>query len=519
MGLQARPSRFGRARRPSYAALLVPLVLRFRYVKLLLALTAGYRVESPPSEPQSQGLGREKVCQMIWKSACKVWAQLTGCATKSTTRGQSRRHHATRETVEVAPPETLEARLFPSALSIVIDYSYDTNNFFDTQEKRDLFQQAADIYAARIVDNLTAISPSGTNTWSAEFTDPATGETVQKPSLYVPTDTLIVFAGGRDLDDLTLGVGGPGGYSASGSGTWLATVNRRGQSGAALSRPNDFGPWGGSVTFDTSGTDWFFGTTIVGIGAGQADFLSVATHEMGHILGFGTSNAFDTFVNGDRFNGPKSTAAYDNGGNPPLASDDSHWANGTQDDGQETAMDPSIALGSRKLLTSLDWAALDDLGWTLTASTTSPSPAIVLSGSIPTFFRGGARRAFDPMATFNNPGALSLKGAQLQVSMLANVGKYDALTIGVGNGITKSGATLKFNGVSIGTYSNGLGKTPFKLTFNSKATDAAVQACLRNLQFYTTSSQAGTLDRILSVRMLNMNGQNSAPDTQVVHVV
>lgn len=464
------------------------------------------------------GAEKERV-KMIWKSASQIWLRLINAGTKSSVRGPAQRHLSNRDSAEVAPLEMLEERLLPAALTIVIDYSYDTNNFFDTQEKRDLFQLAANTYAARIVDNLTAITPSGSNTWAAEFTDPATGETVQKANLLVPTDTIVVFAGGRDLDDLTLGVGGPGGYTASGSGTWLATVNRRGQSNAALSRPTDFGPWGGSVSFDTTGTDWFFSTTTVGLGPDQADFLSVASHELGHILGFGTSNSFDNLVVNGRFTGPKAVAAYDYQGNPPLASDLSHWAEGTLDESQETAMDPSISLGTRKLLTDLDWAALDDLGWTLTTATSTPPPSFELSGTIPTFVRGGARLTVDPTATFNNPGAASLKGAQLQVSNLNNVGKYDAISIAVGNGITKSGASIKFNGVTIGTYSNGLGKTSFKLTFNSRATDAAVQACLRNLQFYTTSSKAGTLDRTLGVRILNLNGQNSAPETMVLHVV
>ncbi len=455
---------------------------------------------------------------LIWKSACAVLLQIMTLGTKRSTRTTARQHEIESGTVEIVPCEWLEVRSLPSALSIIIDYSHDTNNFFDTQAKRDLFQLAADTYAARIIDNLTAINPSGSNTWAAEFTDPATGNTVQTQNLNVPTDTIIVFAGGRDLSDDTLGVGGPGGYSAHGSATWLGTVDHRGQSGAVGNHPTDFGTWGGSVTFDTNGTSWFFGTTTAGLGSNQADFLSVATHELGHILGFGTSASFDTYVSGGTFTGPKADMEYDFVGTPLLAGDNSHWADGTTDDGHEAAMDPSISLGSRKLLTNLDWAALDDLGWTLTTSSTAPAPNISFPGSIPTFVRGGARITFDPTATFTNSGALSLKGAQLQVAVLSNLGKYDALTIGTGNGITKSGATIKFNGVSIGTYTNGSGNTPFKLTFNSRATDEAVQACLRNLQFYTTSKQAGTLDRTLSVRILNATGVNSAPATKLIHV-
>jgi hypothetical protein len=48
-----------------------------------------------------------------------------------------------------------------------------------------------------------------------------------------------------------------------------------------------------------------------------------------------------------------------------LAPDHSHWANGTNDNGRETAMDPSLASGTRKLLTQLDLAALTDIGWVI----------------------------------------------------------------------------------------------------------------------------------------------------------
>ena len=456
---------------------------------------------------------------MSWKTLIEFWSQISRCGAQPAQRMRAQRRLVTSESVAVAPCEVLEARSLPSALSIVIDYRFDTNNFFDTQEKKDLFQQVANLYAARITDNLGAITPSGRNTWQAVFTDPATGQSSTVSNLSVSSDTIIVFAGGRDLEGDTLGVGGPGGYSAQGSSSWLAIVDRRGQSGAAGSHPTDFGPWGGSITFDTVGTSWFFGSTTVGLDGDEADFVSVAMHELGHILGFGTSESFDNLVLNGKFTGPKSVAEYDLTGNPLLDSDNSHWANAVTDGGLETAMDPAIPLGKRKLFTNLDWAALDDLGWTLTSTNPAASPTLTFPGSIPTFVRGGARVVVDTSATFSNPGNLTLKGSQLQVSTIMNGGKYDAVTITTGNGITKSGATLKYNGVSIGTYSNGLGTLAFKITFSSKATNEAVEACLRNLQFYTTSQQAGTLDRTLSIRILNMNGQNSAPALKTVHVL
>lgn len=456
---------------------------------------------------------------MIWETACEWWSQIAGSRPETTDRTKLRRRGAEQETVLVVECEILELRSLPSALTIMIDYSYDTNNFFDTQEKRDLFQSVANEYAVRIVDDLAAIKPSGSNTWSAQFTSPSTGQSTSVSNPIVPADTIIVFAGGRDLGGDTLGIGGPGGYNATGSKSWLATVDRRGQAGAAGLNPTDFGPWGGSITFDSSGTNWFFGSTTEGLDPGEADFVSVAMHELGHIFGFGTSQSFDNLITSGGFAGSRSDAEFDGLGRPQLADDDSHWAEGTIDGGREVAMDPSILLGTRKLFTNLDWAALDDIGWTLTNTTQISPPVITLPGAIPTFVRGGLRTTLDLGATFSNPSSLMLKGSQLQVSITGNPGKYDAISISTGNGITKSGATLKYNGVSIGTYSNGSGSKAFKITFSSKATDEAVQACLRNIQFYTTSNQAGLLDRTLSLRMLNVNGQSSAPTTKVVHVV
>ncbi|MBI1375792.1 MAG: tandem-95 repeat protein, partial [Phycisphaera sp.] len=269
--------------------------------------------------------------------------------------------------------EPLEPRLLLS-ITAMIDYSYDTNNFFDTQAKKDLLELAVDMVITRFEDDLDAITPSGSNHWSAGFFDPATGTyDTYEDDLVVPADTIIIFAGGRDLGGSTLGVGGPGGYSASGNASWFTTLRSRGEAGAASTDPTmrtDFGPWGGSISFDSVGTTWHFGETTTGL-SGKSDFLSVAIHETMHMLGFGTADSWDNLVDdvNYKFDGPASIAAYDGTGSPPLDPPDppnpglAHWANGTTDGGQEVAMDPSITVGTRKLPTELDFAGLDDLGW------------------------------------------------------------------------------------------------------------------------------------------------------------
>ncbi|MFO8012875.1 MAG: PEP-CTERM sorting domain-containing protein [Phycisphaerae bacterium] len=254
-------------------------------------------------------------------------------------------------------------------ISIQFDYTYDGGFFTSHAEAKTTLEYAADALAV-FTDDLDAIVPGGLNTWEATITRPDDGEGMSVQNLVVPADTLIVYAGGRDLGG-SLGVGGPGGWSVSGvGGAWFDTVEARGEIGYFDSPATDFGPWGGQVTFTTAGdTDWYFGVDPAGLGGGQSDFLSVAMHELGHLLGIGTADSWETHVSGGVFTGPAAVAEH--GGNVSLYPDLSHWASGTEShvDGaaQEAAMDPSLTQGTRKVFTALDFAGLADVGWEMPA--------------------------------------------------------------------------------------------------------------------------------------------------------
>lgn len=89
-------------------------------------------------------------------------------------------------------------------IDIVIDYSFDTQNFFapntsDGQAARQLLETAAHILESRIFDSLAAITPGGANTWTASFFHPGTGANQTIVDLEVPENQLIVFAGGQNL--------------------------------------------------------------------------------------------------------------------------------------------------------------------------------------------------------------------------------------------------------------------------------------------------------------------------------
>lgn len=259
--------------------------------------------------------------------------------------------------------ESLEPRELLT-ISFQFDYRFDSTHFFDVSARRTALEQAGHLVADQFGDSLAAIQPSGTNRWTPNITSPSTGLTTALPSnTAVAANQILVFVGGRNIN--SLGIGGPGGYSSSGSTSWLNTVKTRGQAGAASSTsPTDTSPWGGSVTFDSAGVNWFFGSTTAGLNSTQVDFLSVAVHELTHVVGFVSSNrAFTRDINSSGMFFGSNAVAANNGFTVPMDSTRGHWREGTMSGGVEAAMDPSINRGTRKMLTSLDRAALRDIGW------------------------------------------------------------------------------------------------------------------------------------------------------------
>jgi hypothetical protein len=270
--------------------------------------------------------------------------------------------------------EALEGRDCPS-VTIQFDYSLDSSGFFSNPQARATLELAGRTLAAQLNDSLAAIAPGGGNHWTAGVTNPSTGGTVALQDLYVPADTIIVYAGGHNYGGAQLGEGGNGSWAASGPGAWLNAVGARGQAGALGPAPTDYAPWGGSVTFDTA-TNWNFGDTSAGPARGQFDFLSVAEHELGHVLGIGTAGSWQDKLSGGRFYGAASSAVY--GTAPPVDGPGSHWAPGTAVGGAVADMVPSIGAGERHLFTSLDFAALQDVGWQVGAAAApvgAPPPA------------------------------------------------------------------------------------------------------------------------------------------------
>ena len=300
-----------------------------------------------------------------------------------------------RRSVLLAGCWALAATALPARAGLVFqfDYTYDTGGFFTADAKKAL-AKAAEAFTG-FTDQLSEIKPAGDNSWTVEFDNPGTGAKQTVNNLAVGKNTLVVYVGARDLAD-ELARGGFGGYTAGPKSTnaFKETLFTRGQKGALGTPPTDFGPWGGAITFDTKTKDGkdraYSFDPAAGPAAGKIDFLSVATHELAHVLGFGLAPSWDAFVKGSgfaiEFEGPTSKKV-NGGSNVDLQPNDpTHWGalekspgvDGTK--GRTPLMIPETDYSQRVPMTQLDYAGLRDVGWEVPGKlipAAVPEPSVV----------------------------------------------------------------------------------------------------------------------------------------------
>jgi hypothetical protein len=260
--------------------------------------------------------------------------------------------------------EALEERQMLT-IKFAFNFTYDTNNFFNTQAKKDLLFYAGRMLGQRLSDSLSAITPSGSNRWTATITNPATGGNKTINNRSVDADTIVVYVGSWNIPHLAQAKAAT--VTPEGSPSWKTLVRTRGETGATGSAPTDVAPAIGSITFDSSGTNWHFGRTTNGLSSTEHDFVSVAMHELTHILGVtDNNNSWKRLISGGTFNGTKTKAVY--GARVPVNARGDHFAEGVSYRGLEVAMDPSHSKAVRKFNGPVDFAALDDIGWTISTN-------------------------------------------------------------------------------------------------------------------------------------------------------
>lgn len=310
------------------------------------------------------------------------------------------------------------------AITVNIQYENSGDAFF-TPAARTTLQKAATDVSQAITTSLSALNKSvytGTNggssitvDWAFSYTSPNTGNTVPDITNFdFLQNEFRVVVGRRTLVGGTLGRGGPAGASVGLDGvgnnaTWAgAMANTEALSNASMPRGGptvgkfqgdfdlsatapadydlDYGFSIGSLTFDDM-ANWHFDYATLP-SPGQNDFYSVAVHEMLHSLGFGASRAWNLEHLGTDWLGPEVIALLGSG-NDVLSPGQDHIKEGTMghpiidgnyrtDLSQEAIMDPSLTVGSRKYITDLDLAFLEDMGWDVMEFVAVPEPSTLV---------------------------------------------------------------------------------------------------------------------------------------------
>jgi len=231
------------------------------------------------------------------------------------------------------------------SLGLFVDYSLDTSGFFTT-ERRTLLVNTLLTIINQFNDSLDAV-PSRTYSIST-----STG--TKQVTTAVSADTIKIYAFGDALSGTSVGLG---------TASWTESGSQGLMRGQAA---NDFAPDVGFIQFDNDGsTNWFFGSSTTGLSGSQTDFVTVARHEMLHVLGFSTGQpTFDRYTVNSTFVGPTAEAANNNA---PVPMNGSHVAASIS-----SVMNAVTLNGTRQDLRPLEWGMLKDLGWNVQIATPAP---------------------------------------------------------------------------------------------------------------------------------------------------
>ena len=272
----------------------------------------------------------------------------------------------------------------PMGFDIAFDYRFDSTGFFADPAARAALERAGAIWEAAIGDDFDAV-PAGI---SFDIDDPSRSGTDRVVTLDAPIDDLVIFVGAQSLNG-PLGVGGYDGTGIGGDSLGDIYKARITADFRGTGPVTDFEPWAGTISFEIA-ADWSF--DLAGPVAGRFDFLSVALHEIGHVLGFGTAPIFKAMIAGGLFDGVNARAA--NGGAPVEMYGLGHVAESSGAD--EPLMDPDLLRGVRKLPGDLDHVLLADIGYEIAGwIAQGAAPPIATEGADRTIFGTAVADAID----------------------------------------------------------------------------------------------------------------------------
>jgi len=234
-------------------------------------------------------------------------------------------------------------------INIVWDFSYDVHEFW-TPEKRQVLDLVAQQFNGYILNTPDySIYSDDVMNFTISFTDPGTGSLESIPYFPAGNQTLIIFAGARPLEGSLLGLGGPVNYG-------FGYSSPRGETFADLMYEADneetFQPFAGTISLKLE-ADYYFGLEDA-VPVGKIDLFTLALHEVAHVLGIGTSDAWKARVDENGYY--KGEHVVEIVGPDGLPTTPAHL------DGPYV-MNATLTSGTRIYLSDIEYAMLEDLGY------------------------------------------------------------------------------------------------------------------------------------------------------------
>ena len=297
-----------------------------------------------------------------------------------------------------------------TSVTIVFDYTYDTNGFF-TPERRAIMLKAADALTSRMEGTTWArVDTDGLGgNYDLAFIDPSTLAISWSHNVVIPENQITIYLGAINFVDSPWDRM----QSSKGSGaTQLMSIrNVSGGIGNVLTTSTQYRPINASITFDLQGiqgfsqgitNQWHFDSDG-NLNTDDrdptdphyneySDFYTTAIHELGHVMGIHNPDVFSPFIEADpnfcsaylnlvdddgaggyAFTGSNAKQLYYDhiGQNIPLeVSTKCHWADGVRSvtaDGFTSINHESTQM-FRLGFSELEFGALQDMGYTISSN-------------------------------------------------------------------------------------------------------------------------------------------------------
>ena len=182
--------------------------------------------------------------------------------------------------------------------------------------------------------------------------------------------------------------------------------------------------------------------------------------------------------------------------------------------------DPSTAVRIvRVQMTDGDGGTSFPVTVTVTVAAVNDQPVIGGTAAVGPYVEDAAPLPLAPGATIADPDSPAFASGTFSASLHANGEAGDVLAIRTQGQIAVAGGEVSYNGTVFGTVSGGSGLgTPLVVLLDADASQAAVQALLRNLTYVSTSQHPSPATRTVRLRLTDGAGGVS-PDADIAVTV